>query len=400
MLSMALQSDPGFIEFSNNHHFNPANGNDGHGITSGEQVMLSLFQRMVERPHIAVDLGNATTRVYSCELGMVAEEPSLVQMIPQSTKAQNLDVLITYLNTRFVSHPLRGGVIVNAKAAVSLLKPLFKRARKTLRSPISLVCAPTDATETERRLLAQTVVHAGASRVAILPEPMAAAIGAGIDTSQPYSQLLIDIGDGVTDLAVIRAGVLIFTSALRIACSDLHKAVQHAILSGHRVCLYPGETEKLIRDIDLAPHIPDRAGSPKSVKGIDIAKRSDVRIEVTNQETRAAIEPIISRILKMIQTALRHLPEEISAEVMESGICLTGGGSYVPGMDRLIALKTGLDTRVAADPMHAVIHGAIETLEFWKEKQSWWENLVWPVSTTENRRNIYSGQNVVRPASP
>ena len=346
--------------------------------------MLSMFKRIVARPNIAIDLGNANTRIYSCELGMIAEEPSLVRMVPQNSNAKDLDVLIAHLNTRFVSSPLRGGVVVDAHSAVALLKPLFKRARKILRPPVSLACAPTDASETERRLLAEAVLRAGAFRVAIVPEPLAAAIGAGIDTSLPYSQLLIDIGDGVTDLAVIRDGSLFFTSAVRTACSDLHKAVQSALITRHRVCLYPSEVEKLLCEIDVMSQIQNCLCKPITVEGIDIAKRRVVSIEVGNEETLAAIEPIVSRILKMIQVALRKLPEHISCEVLESGICLTGGGSCIKGMDRLIALKTGLNTRIASDPIHAVINGAIQTLEFWKEKQSWWENLAWSVSTPVN----------------
>jgi rod shape-determining protein MreB len=350
--------------------------------------MLSIFKRIASRPNIAIDLGNANTRVYSCEMGMVAEEPSLVRKIPRKTKAQDTDVFMDYLNNKFVYYPLRGGVVVDPAAAVALLKPLFKRARRTLRSPISLACAPTDASETERKRLADSLLHAGASRVAIVPEPMVASIGAGIDTSLPRSQVLIDIGDGVTDLAVIRDGHLIYTSALRTACSDLHKAVRNAIISKRRVCLYSSELEKLICEIDMTPRVQSEWIEPKTFKGIDIAKRRETSIEVDCEEPIVAIEPIISKILKMIQTALRKLPENIGCEVIESGICLTGGGSCIRGMGRLIALKTGLDTRVASDPIHAVINGAIQTVEFWKEKQSWWENLAWPVSTTGNKLNI------------
>lgn len=357
-------------------------------IIAGEQVMLSILKKIVERPNIAIDLGNANTRIYSCESGMVAEEPSLVRKTPQKTNAQDLDILIGYLNTEFASSPLRGGVVVDLKTAVTLLRPLFKRARKTLRSPVSLACAPTDASEIERKRLAESVLHAGASRVAIVPEPIVAAIGAGIDTSLLHSQLIIDIGDGVTDLAVIRDGRLIFTSALRTACSDLHKAVRSAVISKHRVCLYSEEVKKLICELDLTPQTQSNPHAHNTVKGIDITKRREVSIEISHKDTIGAIEPIVSRILKMIQTALRRLPEDVGCEVLESGICLTGGGSCIRGMDKIIASKTGLEARVAADPIHAVINGAIQTVEFWKEKHSWWKNVDWPVSSTNNRLQL------------
>jgi rod shape-determining protein MreB len=342
--------------------------------------MLSILKKIVLQPNIAIDLGNANTRIYSCESGMIAEERSLVKTVSQKAGAEKLDLLTDHLNTQLAVSPLRGGVVVDSRAAIALLKPLFKRARKTLRSPISLACAPTDASESERKLLAEAVLQAGASRVAIVPEPLTAAIGASIDTSSPHSQLLIDIGDGVTDMAVIRNGRLLFASALRIACSDLHKAVRSAIISKHRVYPYSTEVEKLMYKIDVTPPIESALETPTTVKGIDIVKRREVIIEISHENTIGAITPIVSRILKMIQTALKKLPEDVGCEVLESGICLTGGGSCIRGMDKLIFSKTGLEVRVATDPLHAVINGAIQTVEFWKEKQSWWENLVWPVS--------------------
>lgn len=347
--------------------------------------MLSLFKRIFSRPSIAIDLGNANTRLYCCESGRIVEEPSLVRLVPKRTTPQDPDALINYLNRKLVSFPLRGGVVVDPHAAVALLKPLFKRTRTTLRPPVSLACAPSDASETERNRLAESVLYAGASHVAIVPEPIVAAVGAGIDTSRSQAQLLIDIGDGVTDLAVIRNSRLIFTSALRTACSDLHKALRSAVASRNRVSLYAEEVERLIWELDLRPRAQGGPGPRKTAKGIDIVKRRERSIEISQDEMIAAIEPIISKIMKMIQTALVRLPQDVHSEVLQSGICLTGGGSCIPGMDRLIASKTGLDTRVASDPIHAVINGARQAVDSWKERDSWWEDVLWPASLPNHR---------------
>jgi len=169
--------------------------------------MASIFRKLTTRPSLAIDLGTANTRIYSCEKGMVAEEPSMVNMLSVDAHHRSSDEAINYLNSKFISFPLRGGVIAEADKAVSLLRPLFKRAH-TLRAPASLACAPTDTTERERKLLSNAIYSAGASHVAIVPEPWAAAIGAGVSMDSPCSQLLIDIGDGVTDLVVIRTGGL------------------------------------------------------------------------------------------------------------------------------------------------------------------------------------------------
>lgn len=338
-----------------------------------------MFRKFINRPSVAVDLGTANTRMYSCEKGMIAEEPSVVRMIRRNNEYKSPDKLINYLNSRFISFPLRGGVIAERDKAVSLLKPMLKRAR-TFRAPVSLACAPTDSTEKERRLLSEAISSAGASHVAIIPEPWAAAIGAGIDMDSPYAQLLIDIGDGVTDMAVIRRGQLVFTSAIRTACSDLHKAVRSSIIGRHRLSPYHSEIEKLVSEIDdiLEPGalFDDR---PLKVEGMDIIKQQEAVVDVTRREIIKALEPVIYRILKMIQTSIDKFSEKTMSELQDTGIILTGGGSCIKGMDKLIELKTGLKTKIADDPTHAVINGAKLTLEYWKKKRSWWKEITWPL---------------------
>jgi len=338
-----------------------------------------MLGKLINRPCIAVDLGTANTRMYSCEKGMIAEEPSVVRMVNKNNEQESSDKLIEYLNSRFISFPLRGGVITEADNAVSLLKPLFKRLR-TLRAPVSLACAPTDSTEKERRLLSEAISNAGASHVAIIPEPWAAAIGVGIDMDCPNAQLLIDIGDGVTDMVVLRRGRLVFTSAVRTACSDLHRAVRSAIISRHRLSPYHSDIEKLTYEIDgildSGALFDDR---PIRVEGIDIIKRRESAVNVTRREILKALEPAIYRILKMIRSGVDRLSEKTLSELQDTGIVLTGGGSCIKGIDRLIEIKTGLKTRVADDPTRAVINGAIQTLEYWKDRKSWWKEITWPL---------------------
>lgn len=340
--------------------------------------MLSIFKQLTTLPNIAIDLGTANTRVYASGLDKITEEHSLIRYINQNKKTQISDEYISYINNKLVSKPLRGGVIVDINNAIALLKPLVKRTRKGLRRPISLSCAPTDTSEKERKLLAKAVLRAGASRVAIIPEVWAAAIGAGIDVTLPQAQALIDIGEGVTDMAVIRDGRLIFASAVRTACSDLQKAVRTAIISRHKVYLYPAEVERLTHEIASMSQQQALPHKPITVKGMDIIKRREVSIEVNNKDIISAMEPVVYKILKMIKLGLQKLPESTSREILESGICLTGGGACINGIDRLIALRTNLDVRIAPDPIHSVINGAIQTLQDYKEKKHWWETIVWP----------------------
>lgn len=328
--------------------------------------MFKIFKRIIEKPNIAVDLGTANTRIHTCEEGMITEEPSLVRNIRQEG---NSDAYIAYLNSKLCSFPLRGGVVTDINSAVRLLSPMFKKISRGIRQPVSLACAPTDTSEKERKLLAEAILRAGASHVAIIPEPWAAAIGADLDVTMPYAQVLIDIGEGVTDMAVIREGRLIHTAAIRTACADIHKAIRRAVVSRHKVYLYPAEIERLTQEIDS--DIPLQTVSQKRMRVKSI--------EVNQTDILIAMDPVISAILKMIRETLRKLPEYISAEVTESGICLTGGGSCMKGVDRRIAAETGLNVSIAPDPVHAVIKGATRTLLYWKDHESWWNHIDWPL---------------------
>jgi len=345
---------------------------------SGQDAMLSCFRQILAQPSIAIDLGTANTRIYGGQGEDFREEPSLVRHTRQDQEIQAPDDYFTYLNNHLASSPLRGGVIVDIHNAVSLLKPLLRRERIGLRQPVSLACAPTDTSELERKLLARAVLDAGAAQVTIIPEVWAAAIGAGIDVTLPSAQMLIDIGEGVTDMAVIRDGRLVFATATRTACSDLQKAVRTSIISRHRVCPTPAETERLTHELAALHQDNDLTGRDILVQGMDIIRRKEVDIAVHNREIIDAMAPVLAKILKMIETGIKKLPEKISCEIVESGICLTGGGSCIPGMDRLIAANTSLEVRIAPDPMHSVINGAIQTLQFWQGKENWWENIGWP----------------------
>ncbi|HSH14175.1 MAG TPA: rod shape-determining protein, partial [Desulfurivibrionaceae bacterium] len=305
-----------------------------------------------------------------------AEEPS--HQVEGEEIRSPVDEYVSYLDPQVVSMPLRGGVIVDIRNAVNLLTPLLKRTRKGLRQPVSLACAPTDTSPRERELLTEAILHAGASHVALIPEVWAAAIGADMDVTLPWGQVLIDIGEGVTDMAVIREGHIVYASAVRTACSDLQKAVRAMIIARHKVHVEHAELERLTHEIAFLAQGSTMTDRRLTVTGIDTIKRGRVSIEVECRDLVGAMEPVIVKMLGMIDSGLRQLPENTACEIVESGICLTGGGARITGIDRLIADKTGLSVRVPPDPLHSVINGAIETLNYWEGKGCWWENLAWP----------------------
>jgi len=227
--------------------------------------------------------------------------------------------------------------------------------------PRALACAPTDACDEERAALIEATRRAGASAVVVVPEPMAAAIGAGLDVSSPYAQMLVDIGDGVTDIAVIRSGSLITTSAVRTACSDLRHCVSQMIAFRYGVLLFQDEAERVIRMVGASrDYERERLFL---TEGTDLLTGEPMSLCVSSHDVMEAIEQPLDIIIEAIHKVVRDLPLQTSCEVIENGICLTGGGAQLQGMSERLANATSLTVRLADDPMRAVINGACQMLK-------------------------------------
>jgi rod shape-determining protein MreB len=296
---------------------------------------------------------------------MIADEPSIVKMRADTGRIEAVGISAAFsfksAEHAFIS-PLSSGVVKDVKAAAALLAPLLRRARVTgLLRPRVLACAPTDACEEERAALVEATRRAGASSVVLAPEPLAAAIGAGLDVSSDHAQMIVDIGDGVTDIAVIRSGELVVTDAVRTACSDLTRAVQRLVANRYNVELYQREAELLIRKVGASPNRKHPA-SPYIVAGDDFRTGQLRRVGVSGQEVAATIDPVLKTIVSAIGCAVRKLPPKLSCEVIESGIRLMGGGACLTGITELVAAETRLEVATAKDPMHAVINGARQML--------------------------------------
>ncbi len=339
--------------------------------------MLSYLSRILSQPSIAVDFGTANTRIYASRYREFTEKPSVINL----NKGEPNDIsdeYLKYTNKQLTAKPLRSGVITDLKNATRLLKPLVKKTGRVLKAPITLASAPTDATENERNLLREALVSAGASHVSIIPEVWAAAIGAGIDATHPYAQALIDIGAGVTDMAVFRNGRIIYSSSIRVACSDLQRSIRSAIISKYKLRIYDYEAERLTHAALSILKNKNHSRETLNVSGIDIFKRCKTNILVNKKDVILTIEPVLNKIIKMIEFRLKRLPDQIYCEILESGICLTGGGACIEGMDIYLAHRTRMKVRIAPDPIHAVINGAIQTLNYWNEAKKWGEDIIWP----------------------
>lgn len=343
--------------------------------------MSSSFRRIMQHPALALDLGTANTRMYNPFDGKIIEKSSSISLVVGKTN-NIADKYFQYINNKISTKPLRNGVIVDVKNATRLVKPFIKKNGPFLLAPILLTCAPTGTTEQERYSLRQALMNAGASLVPIVPEVWAAAIGAGIDVTLPKAQCVIDIGAGITDLAVFRDGQILYCASIRVACSDLQRTVRSAVLASYRLHLFDVDSEKLTNVASFLPlslQSEHEKNCPTyEISGIDIVKRTEAHQLIKRAGISQSIAPILQKIMAMIELSIKKLPENLHDELLETEIILTGGGAYIEGMDRLIAYRTEMRVRVAPDPLYSVIHGAIQTLNFWNGNKCWWENMAWP----------------------
>ncbi|HEY8459906.1 MAG TPA: rod shape-determining protein [Blastocatellia bacterium] len=337
-------------------------------------AMFAGLRKMLADPDLALDLGTANTRLYGRGLGMVADEPSVVQFHRENGSVEAVGSIALRNSLRrkeqTLVSPLRAGVVADVDAAAAMLAPLLKRARRYgLIKPRVLACAPTDAREDEREALIEATRRAGASAVAIAPEPMAAAIGSGLDVTSEYAQMLVDIGDGVTDIAVIRSGSLAHTSASRVACRDMIEAIQRLIAERYRATPYLSEAMRLLRKVGAGDR--NISSPPLVVAGADWRTGAQRRIQASYQEIVEAIDPVIEKIVGSIGRAVNELPPELACEVIESGIHLTGGGACLRGMADLIAAATRIEVKISPNPLRAVIDGARKMLTTAAETNIW-----------------------------
>ena len=310
-----------------------------------------LLSKYFGAADVAIDLGTANTRLYVLHRGIVADEPTRVAAGDRNMESAQSER----------ASPLSGGVIHDIGATARLLGRLLRRTLGLgLTRSRALVCAPSDASPEERSNLLEAVRRAGISRVKLLAEPWASAVGAGLDITSPYGQMLVDIGDGVTDMAVIRSREIVVTQALRRAGGDLRSALQQLVKEKKKLFLPWHESDRLVREtgaVDETFPRPifsalalDRAGAP-------------VRIELGYEEVFETLYPVMTEIVGTIRRTLEDLPLDLAVEVSESGISLSGGGACLRGIDRLIARETSAKVKVAVNPMRATINGAGEILE-------------------------------------
>lgn len=312
---------------------------------------------------LAVDLGTSNTRVYAAGGRVMLNEPSVIAFSTSSGRVVAVGREAKLMIGREprsirVVRPLRDGVIADFDAAEKLLSHFIRQAltKWATLSPRILVCIPGEITQVERRAVEDAAYRAGTRQVSFVEEPFAAAAGVGLDVEAACASMIVDVGGGTVDIAVLSLGGLIHTSTLRMGGMEMDRAIAR----------YLHEERSLEVGEQTAEAIKCALGSASlqadervmEVRGRSLTTRLPAKIRVRSAEVQAAIEPVVQEIMHTVRAALEELPPEVSADLLDSGIVLTGGGAQLQGLAERLSRESGLEVRVAANPECAVVLGA------------------------------------------
>jgi len=327
---------------------------------------------------LAVDLGTANTLVYVRGKGIVLREPSVVavhrdargvkKVLAVGAEAKNM-LGKTPGNIEAI-RPMKGGVIADFDITEAMLRHFIQRVhnRRTLIRPRIIVSIPSGVTQVERRAVKETAESAGAREVYLIEEPMAAAIGAGMPIKEPVSSLVVDIGGGTTEVAVISLSGIVYAKSVRVAGDKMDEAVVQYLKRKYSLLIGERTAEMIKTTIGCA--YPDEELKTVEVKGRDLISGIPKIIEINSEEAREAIAEPVSIIVDTIRDALEQMPPELAGDIVDRGIVLTGGGALLRNLDVLLREETGLPVSVADDPLSTVARGsgiALDELELLRE---------------------------------
>ena len=323
---------------------------------------------------IGIDLGTASVLVYIKGKGVVLKEPSVVAFDKDTNKIKAIGEEARLMLGRTPGNivavrPLRQGVISNYTVTEKMLKYFIQKAvgKKRFRKPLISVCVPSGVTEVEKKAVEDATYQAGAREVAIIEEPIAAAIGAGIDISKPQGNMVVDIGGGTTDIAVISLGGTVVSASIKTAGDDFDEAIVRYMRQKHNLLIGERTAEDIKIKIGSVYRRPESVSM--DVRGRNLVMGLPKTISVTSEETEEALNSSTMQIVEAIHSVLEKTPPELAADIADRGIILTGGGSLLCGLEELIEEKTGITTMTADDPLTAVAIGTGKYVEFISERK-------------------------------
>lgn len=336
--------------------------------------MLGKLFRLLSND-MAIDLGTANTLVYVKGRGIVLNEPSVVAIAENKGKKQILAVgneakqMVgrTPGNIQAI-RPLREGVIADFEVAEEMIKHFIHKVhnRRSFVSPEVIICVPSGATAVERRAIQESAESAGAGRVYLIEEPMAAAIGAGLPVTEPTGSMVVDIGGGTTEVAVLSLGGIVYSRSVRVGGDTMDEAIIQYIRRNHNLLIGESTAERIKKAIGSAK-VPDLGdGEEVKIKGRDLVNGVPKEITVTEREIAESLSEPVYTVTEAVKTALENTAPELSSDIVEKGIILTGGGSLLRNLDIVLSRSTGLPVSVADDALSCVALGTGQALEHMK----------------------------------
>ena len=318
---------------------------------------------------IGIDLGTASILVYVKGKGVVLKEPSVVAFDRDTNRIKAIGEEARLMLGRTPGNivavrPLRQGVISDYTVTEKMLKYFIQKAvgKQRFRKPLISICVPSQVTEVERKAVEDAAFQAGARDVKIIEEPIAAAIVAGIDIARPCGNMIVDIGGGTSDIAVISLGGTVVSASIKIAGDDFDDAIVRYMRKKHNLLIGERTAEDI--KIRIGSAYPRPESVTVDVRGRNLVTGLPKTITVTSEETEEALKDTTSQIVEAVHSVLEKTPPELAADIADRGIVLTGGGSLLYGLEELIESKTGITTMTAEDPMTAVAIGTGRYVEF------------------------------------
>ncbi|NPA94953.1 MAG: rod shape-determining protein [Thermodesulfobacteria bacterium] len=319
---------------------------------------------------LAIDLGTANTLVYVKGKGIVLREPSVVAVKKDSRSARVLAVgkeakmMLGKTPGNIVAiRPMKDGVIADFEVTEAMLRYFIRKVhnRRTLVRPRIIISVPSGITQVEKRAVRESAESAGAREVYLIEEPMAAAIGVGLPITEPTANMVVDIGGGTTEVAVISLAGIVFCKSVRVAGDRMDDAILHHIKRRYSLLIGEHTAEKI--KIEIGDVMPEPPYKKMEIKGRDLVSGVPKTVEIDASEIQSAISEQVETIVETVKIALEQTPPELAADIVDKGIVLTGGGALLKNLDKLLREKTGLPIIIADDPLSSVVLGSGQTLD-------------------------------------
>lgn len=320
---------------------------------------------------LAIDLGTANTCVYVKGKGIVLREPSVVA-VKRDFRGTNKVLAVGMEAKKMLGRtpgnitairPMKDGVIADFEVTEAMLRHFISKVHNSRRlvRPRIIICVPTGITQVEKRAVKESAQSAGAREVYLIEEPMAAAIGANLPITEPTSNMVVDIGGGTTEVAVISLSGIVYSRSVRVGGDKMDDAIMHHVKRKYNMLIGLGSAENI--KTSIASAYPLEEEQEMVVKGRDLVSGIPQNITITSQEIRKAISEQVDSIVQAVRVALEQTPPELAADIVDSGIVLTGGGALLKGLDQLLRDETSLPITVVDDPLSTVVLGSGKVLD-------------------------------------